>query len=309
MGIDGTVVLAGALTGLMVGLTGTGGGALATPLLVLLIGVSPGAAVSSDVVASLFTKPVGGLVHVRRRTVHWPIVRWLSVGSVPSALVGAVAAHELGTGPTAAHGVEVVLGGTLALSVAGVVARSLVGRRRPRGSGGVSSQLAVRRAPTLAIGALGGLAVGATSVGSGSLVVAALMLLYPGLAGRELVGTDLVQSVPLVASAALGQALFGDVRLGVTLSLLLGSLPATYLGSRVSSSRTTGAYLRPVLAAALALSSMKLLGAGSRVVASALALLACGALAETVRRGVARARGRACGPPLATRGTQDAWHL
>ncbi len=289
MGLHGFVVLAGAVVGLAVGLTGMGGGALMTPVLVLLLGVSPAAAVSSDLVASVFMKPVGSAVHIRRRTVHWPIVRWLAVGSVPSGFLGAYLVGSLASGPALSHAIELALGSALAVAVAGVVGRSLLDRRKGVRAPAPAGPIAVRRVPTLVVGVLGGLVVGTTSVGSGSLMIVALMYCYPALDGRELVGTDLVQSIPLVASAALGQALFGQVRLGVTISLLVGALPAIYLGSRLSASTSSSTYLRPVITAVLAVSSLKLLGVGD---AGLGVVLACGAAAGTTAVALRAVRAR-----------------
>ncbi|MFL6218039.1 MAG: sulfite exporter TauE/SafE family protein, partial [Actinomycetes bacterium] len=135
--------------------------------------------------------------------------------------------------------------------------RALVGK-----AGGGPAQakpLRVRPLPTVLIGAVGGLVVGMTSVGSGSLMIVMLLLLYPMLRSSELVGTDLVQAIPLVASAALGHLLFGDFQLGLTASLLVGSLPGVYLGARLSS-RANDAVIRPILALVLVASGLKLLG-------------------------------------------------
>jgi uncharacterized membrane protein YfcA len=115
---------------------------------------------------------------------------------------------------------------------------------------------------TVLVGAAGGLVVGMTSVGSGSLMIVMLMLLYPALTSSELVGTDLVQAIPLVGSAALGHVLFGDFRLDLTTSLLVGCLPGVYLGARVSS-RAREAVIRPALAVILLASGLKLLGLGT----------------------------------------------
>jgi len=286
--LHGYIVLAGAIVGFAVGLTGMGGGALMTPVLVLLLGVRPGAAVASDLVASLFMKPVGSIVHIRRQTVHWPIVAWLAAGSAPSGFLGAYLVNSLASGAALAHAIELALGIALAIAVGGVVVRMFLDRRRasPR----PAAPIAVRPLPTLAIGVLGGLVVGMTSVGSGSLMIVALMFCYPQLAGRELVGTDLVQSIPLVASAALGQALFGDVRLGVTVSLLVGSLPAIYLGSRLSSSASSTSVLRPVITAVLAVSSLKLLGVGNTGLAIAVASSGGAGLAYALARTAHRRR-------------------
>jgi uncharacterized membrane protein YfcA len=283
MHVDGFIVLAGVIVGFAVGLTGMGGGALMTPVLVLLLGVSPGAAVSSDLVASLFMKPVGSIVHIRRQTVQWPLVTWLVVGSVPSGFLGAYVINATATGAALANDLKLALGIALTVAVAGIVAKSALDRRRSPTT--APADFAVRPLPTLLIGLLGGFVVGMTSVGSGSLMIVALMFLYPGLAGRELVGTDLVQSIPLVGSAALGQAIFGHVSLGVTVSLLIGSLPAIYVGSRLSASTASTGYLRPVITAVLLVSAVKLLGLGNTGVALiALACVVAGSAYLLVRR-------------------------
>jgi uncharacterized membrane protein YfcA len=262
--IDPSIVLAGAIVGFAVGLTGVGGGALMTPVLVLLLHVQPSAAVSSDLVASLFMKPVGGAVHLRRGTVHLRLVAWLAVGAVPAAFAGAAILNVAVHGKALQTDIKVALGIALLLAVAGIALRSLTAHRVPKDASARTPGLAapVRRVPTLVVGVLGGFIVGMTSVGSGSLMIVALMFLYPLLSGKELVGTDLVQSVPLVAAAALGQVLFGNVQLSLTTSLLLGSLPAVYLGARLSSVAPT-AVLRPAIAVMLLASALKLVNVGA----------------------------------------------
>jgi hypothetical protein len=126
--------------------------------------------------------------------------------------------------------------------------------------------------PTLLVGIVGGLVVGMTSVGSGSLIIIALLALYPTLSAASLVGTDLVQAVPLVASAALGHLLFGDFRLDLTASLLIGCLPGVYLGARLSS-RAPGGLVRRALALVLLASGLKLLGLGDVAMLSVLGVV------------------------------------
>jgi uncharacterized membrane protein YfcA len=254
--LDLAIIAAGAIVGLAVGLTGMGGGALMTPALVLLLGVHPSAAVSSDLVASVVMKPVGGMVHLRRRTIDGRLVLWLAVASTPAAFFGAWLLHAVANGKALQAAIELALGAALALACAGIAAKTLMDARRPAPT--ELARVRVRPVPTLIIGALGGVVVGMTSVGSGSLMLVALMFLYPRLGGRQLVGTDLVQSIPLVAAAALGQVLFGHVDVALTLSLLIGSTPAVYLGARLSSvARMT--QLRPVIFVVLLLSALKLL--------------------------------------------------
>jgi len=258
--IDGYIVLAGAVVGFAVGLTGMGGGALMTPVLVLLLHVQPGAAVSSDLVASFIMKPVGGAVHLRRRTVHLRLAAWLVVGAAPAAFAGAALLNALAKGPTLQSDVKLGLGAALLLAVVGLAVRALTAKRSAAAGPADDDQLPrVRPVSTLIVGIVGGAIVGMTSVGSGSLMIVALMFLYPRLTGAQLVGTDLVQSVPLVGAAALGQLLFGHVVLAVTVSLLIGSLPAVYLGARFSSIAPTS-FTRPAIAVVLLASAVKLVG-------------------------------------------------
>jgi uncharacterized protein len=208
-----------------------------TPLLVLLFKVQPLAAVSSDLVAAVIMKPVGGGVHLRRGTVNFPLVRWLMVGSVPAAFAGVLVLRALGDGAAVQARIKQVLGVALLLAASSIAAKGLLQvratRRALQEAGGrpvAPRPLRLRPLPTVLIGVGGGLVVGMTSVGSGSLMIAMLLLLYPMLRSSELVGTDLVQAVPLVASAALGHLLFGDFQLELTASLLVGSIPGVYLG-------------------------------------------------------------------------------
>jgi uncharacterized membrane protein YfcA len=264
--LDLYVATAGLLVGFTVGLTGMGGGALMTPLLVLLFKIQPLAAISSDLVAAVIMKPVGGGVHLRRGTVNFPLVRWLMVGSVPAAFAGVLVLRQLGDGAVVQARIKQVLGVALLLAAASIAAKGLLQVRATRralgmaSSGPVAAKLfQLRPLPTVLIGMVGGLVVGMTSVGSGSLMIVMLLLLYPMLRSSELVGTDLVQAIPLVASAAVGHLLFGDFELDLTASLLVGSLPGVYLGAKLSS-RANDAVIRPALALVLLASGLKLLG-------------------------------------------------
>ncbi len=267
MTIDWLMVAATFGIGIVVGLTGMGGGALMTPALVLFFGVPPLTAVSSDLVASAVMKPVGGMVHLRKGTVNLSLVKWLCVGSVPSAFVGVLILRALGDGEAVQQNVQRALGIALVVAAAGLAVRAyirLAERARKRDGSAAAlpldkPEVAVRILPTVIVGIVGGVVVGMTSVGSGSLIIIALMALYPTLKASQLVGTDLVQAVPLVAAAALGHVLFGDFKLDLTVSLLLGCVPGAYLGARVSS-RTNGGFIRRALAFVLLASALKLLG-------------------------------------------------
>jgi uncharacterized membrane protein YfcA len=278
--IDPLLALAAFGIGIVVGLTGMGGGALMTPVLVLFFGIPPLTAVSSDLVASAIMKPVGSFVHLRRGTVHLGLVKWLCLGSIPGAFSGVLIARSLGRGEEVQHAIRVALGVALLVAAAGLIVRAYIrlleharrrdGRAAPLPEGPPSVRLKVL--PTIVLGALGGIVVGFTSVGSGSLIIIALMALYPSLTANELVGTDLVQAVPLVASAALGHILFGDFHMDLTTSLLLGCIPGVWLGAHLSS-RAPGGLVRRALAFVLLASSLKLLNLSNTDTALVLGLV------------------------------------
>lgn len=265
MHIDWAIVVAGAIVGFTVGLTGMGGGALMTPILVIFFGITPSTAVSSDLVAAMIMKPIGGGVHIRRGTVRWEIVKWLCVGSIPMAFAGVFILHATGDNETIQNVTKYLLGGTLMLAAGAMIFKSwLQGKRNAaaraegRDPNATGVPIHVKVAVTILVGAVGGLLVGLTSVGSGSIIIICLMLLYPELRGAELVGTDLVQAVPLVTSAALAHILVHDFELGLTASIVIGAVPAVYLGARMSSKAPDGV-IRPALVFVLVASGLKLL--------------------------------------------------
>jgi uncharacterized protein len=276
--ISPSFLLTGLAGGLAIGLTGMGGGAVLTPVL-LALGVPASTAIGSDLLASLFIKPVAGAVHSSAKTVRWDLVRWLSLGSVPTALLGSVLASRI-----TRHGegaLKQAIGATLLVAVAAMLFRAYRAYQANRSdqasdsaktktlplttstSGSSSNSVPAllggeaRPVLTVALGALGGFLVGLTSVGSGSLMVVLLTLLYPKLSPKALVGTDIVQAVPLVAAAALGHVLTGSFRLGITAALLIGGIPGALIGARLSSGRATRA-VRPVLMTMLLATGVKL---------------------------------------------------
>jgi uncharacterized membrane protein YfcA len=264
--IDFPLIGGSFLVAIVVGLTGMGGGALMTPMMMLFFNVPPLAAVSSDLVASAVMKPVGSMVHLRRGTVNLRLVGWLCAGSVPAAFCGVFVARAFAV----TDAVKYALGVALLLAVAGMVVKAWLGRRRGEETSS-AHEIAVRPIPTLLVGMVGGLVVGVSSVGSGSLIIVALLMLYPALKANQLVGTDLVQAVPLVAAAALGHLLFGDFQMDLTVSLLIGSIPGVYLGARISS-RAPGGLIRAMLAIVLLASALKLLNASNTLTVCALAV-------------------------------------
>lgn len=275
--LDFSLAIAGLLVGLLVGLTGMGGGALLTPLLVLFFKVSPLAAISSDLMTSLVMKPVGGAVHLRHRTVNWRLVAWLTAGSMPAAFAGAVVIGGIGHTADVQDNLKMVIGIALCASVVMMVLRQVLDlRNRHRDAlAGITPDdtrpLEVRPLRTLLIGVIGGFAVGMTSVGAGSLIIAMLLIAYPSLRPAQMVGTDIVQAIPLVAAATLGHLIFGDVRFALTMSLLLGALPGVYLGARMSA-QGPATVIKPLIVAVLIASALALLKVATPVlVAAALA--------------------------------------
>lgn len=299
MHINLSLSIAGLVVGLLVGLTGMGGGALLTPVLVMFFRVLPLAAISSDLLTSLVMKPVGAAVHLRRRTVRWRLVAWLSAGSVPAAFGGAVCIGEIGHSHTAQHAVKLAIGIALLVSVTATVARQLLDRRARRSSPdpGSGPEIVVRPVPTVMIGVAGGFAVGMTSVGAGSLIIALLLIVYPRLRPAQLVGTDIVQAIPLVGAATVGHLIFGDVRLAVTVSLLIGALPGTYIGARLSA-QGPGAVIRPVIGAVLVASALALFSVPTPAVIAA--ALAAAALLVSLQSSITRS-----GVIRAYRGIED----
>lgn len=253
------LAVAGLMVGLLVGLIGMGGGALLTPLLVLFFQVAPLAAISSDLLTSLVMMPVGAAVHLRCRTVNWRLVRWLTVGSVPAAFAGAVITGSLGHVPGVQADLKLAIGIALCASVGMTLLRQVLDRRASQRGDHDDRPLVVYPPRTLAIGVIGGFAVGMTSVGGGSLVIALLLIAYPQqLRPAQLAGTGLVQAVPLVATATVGHLLYGDVHLAAATSLLLGALPGVYFGARLST-QGPAAVIRPVIVAVLLASGLALL--------------------------------------------------
>jgi uncharacterized protein len=258
MHINAYIVLGSAVVGLLVGLTGAGGGALMTPMLILLFGVQPSAAISSDLVAAVLMRPVGAAVHLRKGTVNLRLVGWMVLGSVPAAFLGAYLLHLLG-GSAAQGNVEIALGSALLLGAGAMVLRYVLDRRTGNQRRGVVGDVAGRPLATVCIGVVGGLIVGMTSVGSGSLMIVLLLFLYPMLSAGQLVGTDLTQAVPLTLAAALGALAFGHVEFAVTASIVIGSVPAVLVGSLLSA-WAPDRFIRPVITLVIFASGLKYVG-------------------------------------------------
>jgi uncharacterized membrane protein YfcA len=223
------------------------------------------------------------------------------MGSIPSAFLGVVLLKTLGEGAALQGVVKSSLGVALLVVAVGLVVRPLLTRSRKPGDSMMPIQ--VKKVPTLLIGIAGGLIVGLTSVGSGSLMIILLLMLYPSFKLSELVGTDLVQAVPLVASAALGHVLFGDFKLALTASILVGAIPGVFLGAQLSA-RAPDHIIRPALITVLLASSAKLLGASNQL--AAVAVAAAAVVMVAVSLGLSAARRRASADKLVRPDSADA---
>lgn len=250
--------LSGFVVGLLVGLTGVGGGALMTPLLVLGFGIRPMTAVGTDLLYAAITKSGGSWVHHRHGNIDWHIIRLLAAGSVPAATLTLLVLARLGAQSHGASGlISAVLGVALLLTAASLIFRQRLlewARRRPASADFQKHTTWL----TVLSGAIVGVLVTITSVGAGALGVTALTFLYPNLATRRIVGSDIAHAVPLTLVAGLGHWWLGSVDVPLLLNLLLGSLPGIALGSHLAT-RVPERGLRSLLAAVLLLVGGKLI--------------------------------------------------
>jgi hypothetical protein len=252
--------LSGFLVGLIVGVTGVGGGSLMTPLLVLVFGVSPVTAVGTDLLYASLTKTVGAWVHGRRGTVDWRVVGLLSLGSLPATLVTILLLKYMALDEkTLRDLMSNVLSVTLLLTAATLLFKEQIMKIAKRRDGAVY-ELHHRYLPaaTIATGVAVGALVTTSSIGAGVLGTVALLFLYPRMSSVKVVGTDIVHAVPLTAFAGVGHLALGTVDLVLLGSLLLGSLPGIYIGSHLSSS-VPDRVLRPLLAIMLMLIGTKMI--------------------------------------------------
>jgi uncharacterized membrane protein YfcA len=255
-----SILAAGFFVGIIVGLTGMGGGALMTPAL-LFLGVGNAATVvTADLTAAAVYKTGGAIVHSREGSPNFALAKWLVLGSVPMALLG----PHLVAGFTSDEEqldftLKMAIGFALLLAAATYALRLYVNLRRVRSGGdGGDAQPKIRPLPTVLVGALGGLLVGVTSVGSGSVIMVALLMLYPGLSAVKLVGTDLVQAVPLVLAAAISNIVLNGLDWHLTIPLVIGSVPGTILGSIIAP-RVPQSIIRRGIVVVLTMSGVALL--------------------------------------------------
>ncbi len=261
LGVDADqikIVIAGFLVGIVVGITGMGGGALMTPALLFLgVGNAP-TVVTADLAASALSRSGGALVHWREGSPNLRLAGWLIAGSVPMAFLGPHLIRWVAPGADIDKALQMAIGFALLLATATFALRLYIQLRRVRRGLHVTGEPVIRPVPTMLIGALGGLLVGVTSVGSGSVIMIALVTLYPTLSAVKLVGTDLVQAVPLVLAAAISNILTYGLDFGITVPLIIGSVPGTMLGARVAP-RVPTSLIRRALVVILTMSGLALL--------------------------------------------------
>jgi uncharacterized protein len=254
--IDPVYVTSGFGVGLLVGMTGVGGGSLMTPLLILLFGIHPATAVGTDLLYAAATKTGGGMVHGLARSIHWPAVRRLASGSIPASILTLVVLWQLDLDSgTARSLINVVLSFALLLTAASLIFRKAIleslGRRLERLDDG-----AIARA-TVLVGATLGALVSISSVGAGAVGVTALLLLYPRLPMARIVGSDIAHAVPLTLIAGMGHWAMGAIDWHLMGVLLVGSLPGIVIGSYCAT-RVPETALRLLLAATLIVVAGKL---------------------------------------------------
>jgi len=277
------LLIVSALIGVVIGLTGMGGGALMTPALIL-VGIPPTAAVANDLVVNAVNKVIGAGVHWRNGKPNLKIAFWLILGSVPTAYLGAWLVHAVGAQDVQGL-LKNAIGVTLIVASTAYFLRAffeMSGRIRT----GNDPDPPVKPVLTLLVGVIGGLMVGITSVGSGTVILMCIMLLYPSLAALRLVGTDLVQAVPLVIAAAIGHVMVTGVDWELLLPLLVGGAIGTFVGSKFAGTVPQG-LIRRGITIVLAVTATAMLGASPAVIGLvALVLVTVGPLVwrQLVRR-------------------------
>jgi uncharacterized protein len=276
--IDPLYVASGFAVGLLVGMTGVGGGSLMTPLLILLFGVHPGTAVGTDLLYAAATKTGGSVVHGWARSIHWPAVLRLASGSIPASILTLIALWQLDlNGASTRSLINLVLSFALTVTAVSLIFRkTILERYRSRMERLDAGQTA--RA-TVLVGAVLGVLVSISSVGAGAVGVTALLLLYPRLPMAKIVGSDIVHAVPLTLVAGIGHWALGEIDWHLMGVLLIGSLPGIVIGS-YGAVRVPEVVLRLVLAATLILVAGKLASTELISFSPTVAVLAPGAAAR-----------------------------
>ena len=249
-------IVSGFVVGLLVGFTGVGGGSLMTPLLVLVFGVSPATAVGTDLLYAGLTRIVGAFVHGMNGAVDWKVARRLALGSAPAAALSLIALSQWGVYAKSANGlISTTLGFALLLTAASLAFRKvLLARYGQMLAKAGDREIAIL---TVALGATVGVLVTISSVGAGAIGVTLLLLIYPRMPAVRIVGSDIAHAVPLALIAGAGHWWIGSVNWALLVSLLCGSIPGIAIGSHFAS-RIPDAFLRPLMAATLALVGARL---------------------------------------------------
>jgi uncharacterized membrane protein YfcA len=253
------IIAAGFFVGIAVGITGMGGGALMTPALIFLGVGNTSSIVTADLTAAAVDKSGGALVHSRQGSPNFRLAAWLITGSVPMALLGPHLVSWFVDPGDVEKLLKECIGFALLLAASTYAIRLYIQLVRVRrGNPHADGDPRIRPIPTLLTGALGGLLVGVTSVGSGSVIMVILLILYPTLGPLRLVGTDLVQAVPLVLAAATSNILVNGLEWDITVPLIIGSVPGTLLGARFAS-RVPQSVIRRGIVIVLTMSGIALL--------------------------------------------------
>ena len=250
------IVSGGFVVGFLVGMTGVGAGSLMTPFLITQVGIVPTIAVGTDLLFASITKASAILPHHNFSNVNWRMVTWLAAGSLPGS-IGMLCLLYYVDPDVAAMGrfIKIALVGALVISSLAIVVYPYIARARELASN--TDTVPVRRLPTLLLGLMLGSIVTLTSVGAGAIGVVVLMLLYPTLMTRRLIGTDIVHAVPLTLVSGLGHLSMGNTNVSLLALLLAGSLPGIAIGTRLTS-RLPDNLLRIVLAVILCFAAYQL---------------------------------------------------
>ncbi len=258
-GMEIRTAIAALLVGIVVGITGMGGGALMTPILIFLGVGHASSVVTADLTAAAIYKTSGAAVHWRQGSPNIRLAAFLISGSVPTAFLGPHLVRWINPEANIDRFLTVCIGFALLFAAITYALRLYVElRRRAKGLTRGSAEPVVRPVPTLLIGALGGLLVGITSVGSGSVIMIALLMLYPTLSALKLVGTDLVQAVPLVLSAAISNILVHGLDWSIVVPLTIGSVPGCLIGAKIAP-YIRASYIRRGIVVVLTMSGLALL--------------------------------------------------